>query len=110
MRNMVLNKPMASLGRLSFGLASTIFFLIAPIVLTPTHIDLSPVYIVALFSMLQVGYVLSSLHIVNASYRYRILCGKLNVSSIERKEREVWRTIEDKFSSQQKDLDLLRYY
>ena len=110
MRNMVFNRPMSSASRLSFGLASSIFFLFAPIVLASVHIELNYAYIVALFSMLQIAYVLSSLHLVNTTYRYRMLCRKLNVSSIQGKEKEIWRVIERKFSRQQNDVDLLRYY
>jgi hypothetical protein len=110
MRNVAFRKSMTSLARLLLGLSSTIFFLLAPLILTPTRIEINPFYLATLFLMLQLAYVLSSMHLLNRAYRYRVLCLKLKVSSIERKGKEIWQDIENKFSGQKKDVDLLRYY
>jgi hypothetical protein len=58
----------------------------------------------------RLAYVLSSLHLVNRMYRYRVLCRRLGATSIKGKEKELWRNIERKFSHQESDVDLLRYY
>lgn len=109
-RNVLFRAPMASWSRSWFGMASSVFFLVVPFVLGPRTLTMQPFLGIIYYLVLLLAYIMSSMLYVNSMYRYRIMCDKLGASSIERKMVKVWKTIEEKFSEKQKDVDLLRYY
>lgn len=110
MRNMIFAKPIASLSRVSSALSSSIFLLASILIPESVGIEVHAIYATGLYPMLLVAYVLSSMHFVNSKYRYRVLCQKLSMPRIETRMQNTWKEIENKFSGQQRDIDLLRYY
>jgi len=101
---------MTSLSRNSVAAASGIFYSVALFVLGPTALELNPLNKAIFYSFLLGAYVFSSMVFVNSAYRYRVMCKLFRASRLEEETSRMWRTIRQKFATQETDVDLLNHY
>jgi hypothetical protein len=102
--------PMASFGRTSISVTSALFFVVGLMILGAKPVTLDAFNKTLFYGFMLFAYVTSTMLYVNSAYRCRVICKRLGMNRMERKISKIWEIIEDKFSSQEKDVDLLRYY
>jgi len=101
---------MASLSRSSIASVSLIFFVIGIMLINPLGFVLDTATGFFYFIIVLLGYVASSMLYINYGYRLYVLSNRLNFLNLENVLSRKWREIEEKYSNQQRDMDLLQYY
>lgn len=109
-RNMLGRISMTSFSRTAFAVASAIFFTTGLVILGSKPIEFNDFNKSTLFAALSLAYISASMIYVNSAYRYRVICKKLGANRIERKLSSIWDRIDNRFSEQRENVDLLRYY
>ena len=109
-RTMFWKVSMASLSRSSIASVSLIFFVIGIILINPLDFVLDTATGLFYFIIVLLGYVASSMLYINYGYRLFVLSNRLNFLNLENVLSRKWREIEEKYSHQQRDMDLLQYY
>jgi hypothetical protein len=109
-RNVIGHLSMASIGRSSIAAASGIFYMVALFTLGPTTLELNPLNKAIFYTSLLCAYIFSIMVFVNSAYRYRIVCKILGTDRLEKETSRVWKTIREKFSAQEMDVDLMNHY
>ena len=102
--------PMASFSRYSIAAASAIFFTVGLLILGSPPIELSIFNKAIFYSGLLLAYIMTSMLYVNSAYRYRRICKKFGAKRMEQEMSRIWEKIGNRFSGQERDVDLLRYY
>lgn len=109
-RTMFWKLPMSSLSRLGIATSSVIFLILTMAVISPPILGVNPQSEFFFLAVGIFGYMATSMLYVNSSYRLYLLSNRIGTSNLDKLMSEKWNNIEKKFSSEQKDVDILRYY
>lgn len=102
--------PMATMSRACIAGISVIFLALGMMLVNPSTFRLDAPSEIFYFSVVLFAYLTSSMLYINSSYRLFILSNRLGFLHLENELSKIWKEIQKKFPSEQKDLDLLQYY
>ena len=100
----------SNLSRGSIGGASVIFIFFGMVVLNPSVFSLNFSGVLFYFSVALLAYIASSMLYSNYHYRLFTLSSRIGVTNLKGKLRQFFANIEEKFSNQENDVEMLRYY
>lgn len=101
---------MSSFSRLSVATSSVIFLALAMAIIYPSILATSPQTEFFYFTVAILGYIATSMLYINSSYRRYVLSNRIGTQNLEKFLSEKLKSIEVKFSPEQQDVDILRYY